>query len=396
MSDLFDTIFSEARSLEGWLVDTRRALHRIPEPGNEEHETSRTIRVELDGLHIPYTQAGTAVVGLLEGKKPGRCVALRADMDALPIEESPECPYASLHRGYMHACGHDAHMAVALGIARLLSTHRQDFAGAVKFLFQPAEETTGGAGPMIEAGCLENPHVDFVLGLHVAPDLPTGHIEVKSGPLYGASDNLDIVIQGKSSHGAYPEQGIDAIVVAAAVIQALQTVVSRSVSALDSAVITIGKIQGGTRNNIIADKVTLTGTIRTLSEEVRHFICSKAVEVCTRTAAAFDAACEVRVSPSYPVLVNDERATGLVMDTALHLLGESNVHLRQKPTLGVEDFAYFLKERQGTFWHLGCRKQGNKSPSPLHSPDFDIDEACLPVGVAVQAVSALRYLQGAL
>jgi amidohydrolase len=391
MSDLLNTIFSEARALGGWLVDTRRALHRIPEPGNEENETSRAIRAELDELHIPYAQIGTAVVGLLEGNQHGRCIALRADMDALPIEEPADRPYVSLHRGYMHACGHDAHMTVALGVARLLSAHRQDFAGSVKFLFQPAEETTGGAKPMIEAGCLENPHVDFVLGLHVAPDRPAGHVEVKPGPFYGASDNLGIVIRGKSSHAAYPEQGIDAIVVSAAVIQALQTLVSRSISALDSAVITIGKIQGGMRNNIVADEVTLTGTIRTLSEDVRRFICSRVTEVCTQTAVAFGASCEVQIHPSYPVLVNDEQATELVRNTAIDLLGESNVHLREKPSLGVEDFAYYLRERPGTFWHLGCGRPG--ASSPLHSPNFDIDEACLPVGVAVQAASTLRYLQ---
>lgn len=394
MSDLFHTILSEARSLEGWLVDVRRSLHRVPEPGNEEHETSAAIRAELDELHIPYRQIGTAVVGLLEGSRPGRCVALRADMDALPIDEPADRPYASLHSGYMHACGHDAHMAVALGAARLLSAHRQDFAGAVKFLFQPAEETTGGARPMIEAGCLEDPHVDLVLGLHVAPDMPAGHIEVKPGSFYGASDNLHIVIRGKSSHAAYPEQGIDAIVVSAAVIQALQTLVSRSISALDSAVITIGKIQGGKRSNIVADEVTLTGTIRTLSEDVRRFLCSKTVETCTQIAVAFGASCEVQTIPSYPVLVNDEQATELVRDTATDILGASMVHLRPKPVLGVEDFAYYLRERPGTFWHLGCGKPGRASP-PLHSPEFDIDEGCLAVGVAVQVASALRYLQRA-
>lgn len=391
MSDVVHLIFSEAHSLEDWLVETRRALHRIPEPGNEEHETSAAICAGLDELHIPYTQIKTAVVGLLEGAGPGRCVALRADMDALPIEEPADRPYASLHRGYMHACGHDAHMTVALGVAKLLTAHRQHFDGAVKFLFQPAEETTGGARPMIEAGCLENPHVDLVLGLHVTPDRPAGHIEVKPGPFYGASDNLHIVIHGKSAHAAYPEQGIDAIVVSAAVIQALQTLVSRSISALDSAVITIGKIQGGRRNNIIADEVILTGTIRTLSEDVRRFLCSRVTEVCTQTAVAFGASCEVQIQPSYPVLVNDEEATELVRNTATELLGATKVHLRAKPVLGVEDFAYYLRERPGTFWHLGCGKP--EAASALHSPEFDIDEACLAVGVAVQAASALRYLQ---
>lgn len=398
-----ENLLKEALAIEEWLIDTRRTLHRIPEPGNKENKTSQAICAQLDTLGIPYTRIGTGVVGLLEGAQPGRCIALRADMDALPIEEPQDRPYASQHPGYMHACGHDAHMSIALGAAKLLARHRHEFSGSVKFLFQPAEETTGGAMPMIEAGCLENPHVDFVLGLHVVPELPAGQIEVKPGPFYGASDNLEIRIQGKSSHAAYPDQGIDAIVAASAVVQALQTVVSRSVSALDSAVISIGRIQGGTRSNIIASEVVLSGTIRTLSEQVREFIRARVQEICTRTAAAYGASSEVNISPSYPVLVNDEAATEFVRQTAIQVLGASNVHLRQRPTLGVEDFAYYLRERPGAFWHLGCGKHLSFAADAvgsisfgttvaLHSPDFDIDESCLPIGVALQAATAMRWL----
>jgi amidohydrolase len=398
-----ENLLKEALAMQDWLIDTRRTLHRIPEPGNEEIKTSQAICAQLDALGIPYTRIGTGVVGLLEGARSGRCIALRADMDALPIEEPKDRPYASQHPGYMHACGHDAHMTIALGAAKLLARRRHEFSGSVKFLFQPAEETTGGAKPMIEAGCLENPHVDFVLGLHVIPELPAGQIEVKPGPFYGASDNLEIRIKGKSSHAAYPEQGIDAIVAASAVVQTLQTIVSRSISALDSAVITIGKIQGGTRSNIIASEVVLTGTIRTLSEQVRKFIGASVEEVCARTAAAYGASSEVHISPSYPVLVNDEAATEFVRQTAIQVLGAPNVHLRQKPTLGVEDFAYYLRERPGAFWHLGCGKRpplaadsvGSISAgatAALHSPDFDIDESCLPIGVALQASTAMRWL----
>lgn len=391
-----DTL-KRAEAMRDWLIDTRRALHRIPEPGNEEFETSEAVAQRLAGLGIPYTRVGTGLVALLEGEGldgtgQGRCVALRADMDALPIEEPAGRPYGSLHRGYMHACGHDAHMTIALGVAKLLSECRSEFSGSVKFFFQPAEETTGGAEPLIAAGCLENPRVDLVLGLHVAPDLPSGRVEVRSGAFYGASDNLEIIVKGKSAHAAHPDQGIDAIVVAASVIQALQTIVSRSVSALDSAVISLGMIEGGTRNNILAGEVRLVGTIRTLSEDVRAFVHRRVEEVCIRTAEAFGAHSEVRISPSYPVLVNDERATELVRTTAVELLGGENVGLAKTPSLGVEDFAYYLRERPGTFWHLGCAPGGGPM-APLHSSDFDIDEACLPVGVAVQASAALRYLR---
>ena len=391
-----DTL-KRAEAMRDWLIDTRRVLHRIPEPGNEEFETSEAVAQRLAGLGIPYTRVGTGLVALLEGEGldgtgQDRCVALRADMDALPIEEPAGRPYGSLHRGYMHACGHDAHMTIALGVAKLLSECRSEFSGSVKFFFQPAEETTGGAEPLIAAGCLENPRVDLVLGLHVAPDLPSGRVEVRSGAFYGASDNLEIIVKGKSAHAAHPDQGIDAIVVAASVIQALQTIVSRSVSALDSAVISLGMIEGGTRNNILAGEVRLVGTIRTLSEDVRAFVHRRVEEVCIRTAEAFGAHSEVRISPSYPVLVNDERATELVRTTAVELLGGENVGLAKTPSLGVEDFAYYLRERPGTFWHLGCAPGGGPM-APLHSSDFDIDEACLPVGVAVQASAALRYLR---
>lgn len=393
MVDYTDSALAKSKAIAPWLVAMRRELHRIPEPGNEERATSAAIRATLDALGIPHTSIGTAVVGLLEGAAPGKCVALRADMDALPIDEPPDRPYASLRQGYMHACGHDAHMTVALGVAKLLASRRAELRGSIKFLFQPAEETTGGAKPMIEAGCLENPHVDSVLGLHVAPELPAGRASFRSGPFYGASDNLEILVRGKSAHGAHPEQGIDAILIAAQIVQSLQSVVSRSISPLDSAVVTIGMIQGGTRNNILAGEVRLTGTIRTLSEEVRAFVRGRVETICARTAEGSGGSCEVRIQPSYPVLINHREETSRVRDLASRILGPEHVRDNEIPTLGVEDFAYFLRERPGTFWHLGCGKQGSGTFSPLHSSSFDIDESCLVYGVAVQAAAALALLE---
>jgi len=392
VSDLYKDILKESKRIEPWLVAIRRELHRIPEPGNEEYKTSAAISAILDQLEIPHSNIGTGVVGILEGSQPGTCVALRADMDALPLEEPEGRPYTSLHHGYMHACGHDAHMTVALGVAKLLTSRRAQMRGSVKFLFQPAEESTGGAKPMIEAGCLENPHVDYVLGLHVAPELPSGKAAFKSGPFYGASDNLEIVVKGLSAHGAHPEQGIDAIYISAHIIQALQSVISRSISPLDSAVITIGKIQGGTRNNIIANEVVLTGTIRTLSEVVRATLRTRIAELCAHTAEALGGTCETRIQPSYPVLSNHVPQTTLVREIAERILGPENVLDNEKPTLGVEDFAYFLQERPGTFWHLGCGKVGQSAITPLHSSGFDIDESCLAYGVAVQTASTLSLL----
>lgn len=246
---------------------------------------------------------------------------------------------------------------------------------------------------MIEAECLENPHVDYVLGLHVAPELPVGQAEFKIGAFYGASDNLEIIVKGRSAHAAHPEQGIDAICVSAQIIQALQTIITRSISALESAVITIGKIQGGTRSNVLAPEVVLTGTIRTLSEEIRDFIHEKITYLCKTIAEASGAVCEVNIRPSYPVLINQKETTEFVRSIASQILGTENVHDAENPTLGVEDFAYFLRERPGTFWHLGCAPRGVDSILPLHSSVFDIDETCLVYGVAVQTASALQLLE---
>jgi len=391
-----ENLLARARALQPWLTEIRRTLHRIPEPGNAEHETSAFLSSQLDSIGIPHTRIGTGIVARLEGtavqelasaKGSRKVVALRADMDALPIQEPSDRPYASLHPGCMHACGHDAHMTIALGAARILASMRDSLPGTVVFIFQPAEETSGGAKPLIEAGCLENPHVDLVLGLHVIPELPAGRVEMRYGPFYGASDLLEIRIQGKNAHAAYPEQGVDAIVTASAVVQGLQSVVSRNVSALENAVVSIGTIQGGTVNNIIAREVVMKGTIRTLSEEVRERVRARVRELTSGIAASYGAESEVIITPGYPVLINHDLAVDLVAQTARSLLGPDAVTIRQKPTLGVEDFAWYLKERPGAFWHLGCGPS-----SPLHSPQFDIDESCLPIGVAVQTAAVLSYL----
>ncbi|MCI7608748.1 MAG: M20 family metallopeptidase, partial [Enterocloster clostridioformis] len=258
------------------LVQIRRDLHRHPEPGFKEHWTSAHIRGLLDewGISYQFPVAGTGIVAMIQGGKPGsgNTVALRADMDALPLTEDSSRPCCSLNPGHMHACGHDAHVAIALGTARILMETRSEWSGCVKFFFQPAEETTGGALPMVEAGCMEHPHVDYVTGLHVMPTHETGEIEIRYGDLNASSDEIHIKVHGKSCHGAYPDTGVDAIVMAAAVINSLQTLVSRCISPLDSAVLTLGTIHGGTAGNIVAAETEMTGTLRTTDPAVREKI----------------------------------------------------------------------------------------------------------------------------
>lgn len=385
-------LLSEIQSMKDWLVATRRALHRIPEPGDAEYETQAELCRVLDTLGIPFEKRRTSVVALVEGGKPGKVVGIRADMDALPLDEPEGRPYGSSHKGYMHACGHDAHMTVALGVAKYFSEHQSELAGSVKFLFQPAEETTGGAANMIADGCLENPHVDYVIGLHVMPDIPVGKVELKRGALNGASDWLGVTVRGKGAHAAYPSTGIDAIMIAAKVVDALHTVVSRNVSPLQEAVLTLGTIRGGTRNNIIADEVAMTGTIRTTDPNVRAAIAERVRAIASGIPAALGGSGEAQIVAGYSALINHDWVVDLVAEEAQAVLGKDSIVWREKPSLGVEDFGFFLRERPGAFYHLGCGNKAKGIVEALHNNGFDIDEDCLPLGVAMQVGLAARLL----
>ena len=379
-------------TMKDWLVQTRRTLHRIPEAGDAEFETQEAVCGILGELGIPYEKRRTSVVALVEGNKSGKVVGVRADMDALPVNEPADRVYASRHKGYMHACGHDAHMTIALGTAKYWMEHRNELDGSVKFLFQPAEETTGGAAKMIADGCLENPHVDVVIGLHVMPDVPTGKVELKHGALNGSSDFLGVTIRGKGAHAAYPSTGIDAIMIAAKVVDALHSVVSRYVSPLQEAVLTLGTIQGGSRNNIIADEVRMTGTIRTTNPLVRAEIAERVRAIVANLPVAFGGSGEVEIVAGYAALINHDWVVDLVAEEAMDLLGPESIIWRDKASMGVEDFSFFVQERPGSFYHLGCGNAQKGINAPLHSNTFDIDEACLPIGVALQAGLAIRLL----
>lgn len=385
-------LLEDARSLQDWLVDIRRRLHAIPEPGDEEFKTQAALCGILESLGIPFVKRRTSVVALVEGAHPGKVVAIRADIDALPVNEPEDRPYRSRHEGYMHACGHDAHMTTALGAARWFAEHRDQLHGSVKFLFQPAEETSGGAEPMIADGCLENPHVDYVIGLHVQPDRRAGLVEVKHGALNGASDVLTIRVKGRGAHAAYPDTGIDAIMIAGKVVDGLHSVVSRTVSPLEEAVITLGTIEGGTRNNIIADEVTMKGTIRSTNPRVRAAVAERVRAIVEHVPAAFGGSGEVDIEAGYTMLINHDWVVDLIAAQAADTLGPDAVVWKEKPSMGVEDFSFFIQERPGAFYHLGCGNPERGITAPLHARAFDIDESCLPVGVAVHVGTTLRLL----
>lgn len=372
-----------------WIINLRRTLHRIPENGFQEFKTQRVIMETLDEIGIPYTTEKTWVIGLIEGEHPGETVALRADMDALPLIEPDGCPFRSEHEGMMHACGHDAHVAMALGAAKVLYGLREYIHGKVKLLFQPAEETDGGAEPMVKAGAMENPHVDRVYGIHVMPHLPVGKIETRAGTLNASTDTVKITIRGKAGHGAYPDLGTDAIVCAAQVITALQTVVSRNVSPLQSAVLTIGVIEGGTAQNIICDEVRMRGTLRTANAELRAMMKQRIAAIAENIAQGMGCETEVNIIPGYAALVNDDAEAERVKRIAGRLLGEENVVNKPAPSMGGEDFSFFSDCAPGAFFHVGCVSPEWMPAPPLHSRDFHIDENCLTIGTLMHVALVL-------
>ncbi|MEK5389928.1 M20 family metallopeptidase [Margalitia sp. FSL K6-0131] len=390
-----EILLQQAGGILPWLVEVRRDFHAYPEFGMEEFRTKDKICEYLDEMGIPY-QAGianTGVVGLIQGEQDGKTVALRADMDALPILEKNDIPYKSTVDGKMHACGHDAHMTVLLGAAKLLQENKHLLKGNVKLLFQPAEETVGGAEPMIKEGALENPKVDAVFGLHVDPAIPVGKIGVKYGQMNASSDTITITVKGKNAHGAYAYMGKDAIVIAAGVISALQTIVSRSVDARESAVISIGTIHGGTQGNIVADEVKLVGTVRTLTPEIRRGVLQKLEETVTYVAKGLGGEAVLSVEPGYTSLINNDEMVDIVKESGEALIGEENVNLLSRPSLGVEDFAFFAKAVPGAFFRLGVRNDEKGIVHDVHTPFFNIDENSLKIGVAMQVWNVFSFLE---
>ncbi|MCP3964628.1 MAG: amidohydrolase [bacterium] len=385
-----------ARDILPWLIEIRRDLHQHPELGLEEHRTSSRVKMLLDELGIEHVDGfgGTGVLGLLKGGEEGRAVALRADLDALPIEDAKDVPYRSKNAGKVHACGHDVHTTVLLGAARLLAERRAELPGLVKLLFQPAEETVGGAQFLIAGGALDDPPVEAIFGLHVEPEIEVGSFEVRYGQRNASSDTITLTVLGRSGHGAYPASTVDAIVVAAHLVTALQTVVSRNVDARESAVVSFGTVQGGSQGNIVANRVELVGTVRCLDDRIRELVLRRIRETAEGVAGALGAEVEVDVEPSFPPLVNDDAMVELVRRNAARLVGEERVFVKAMPNMGVEDFSYYLQKVSGAFYSLGVRNESKGIVHTVHHELFDVDEECLAYGVALQVLNALSVLDG--
>jgi amidohydrolase len=314
-------------------------------------------------------------------------------MDALPIQDAKEVSYKSKNDGVMHACGHDAHTTILLGAGKVLNEMKDQIHGNIKLFFQPAEETVGGAKPMIEEGVLKNPEVDGVFGLHVDADLEIGKVGIKYNQMNAASNMIEIHIYGKSAHGAYPHEGIDSILIASHVGVALLSIVSRNVAPVDSSVVTIGKIIGGTQGNIIADHVTLVGTIRNINEDTRKEVMKKIEDIVKTIPKALGGRGELVQIEGYRTLVNDGKMVEIVGNSGKNLLGEDKVHVIEEPSLGVEDFAYFAAEKPSAFFRLGCKNLEKGIEGKHHHPLFDIDEDCLSIGVAMQVCNVLEALK---
>lgn len=388
-------LLAEARALLPYMVEIRRDLHQNPELGLEEHRTSQRVQDWLGELGIDFVAglAGTGVLGLIPGQGSGRVVALRADIDALPLHDAKEVPYRSLIDGRMHACGHDAHTAVLFGAARLLQSRLKAMPGLVKLIFQPAEETVGGARLLVEQGVLDSPRVEAIFGLHVDPGMDVGRFGLRYGQRNASSDNLAITIHGRSCHGAYPSAGVDAIVVAAQVITALQTVISRNVDARSSAVLTLGTIAGGNQGNIVAQRVHMVGTVRTLDPSTRELVLRRIRECAEGVAAGFGARAEVVIDPSYDPVINDNPMVDVVRGCAETLVGDGNVVIFDRPNMGVEDFGFYLTHVPGAFYSLGVRNEAAGIVHPVHNDRFDIDEESLAYGATLQAMNALAILE---
>ncbi len=423
-----------------WMIEIRRHLHRRPETGDEEYETTEYIEDLLNRLGIETSRPlETGVLGLLRGGAPSgissgsqaakaaagepdglslgaagakngreqgqagfpaadaptakKCVALRADIDALPIQEEADVPFRSEREGYMHACGHDMHMAALLCTARILSDFRDQLTGDVKFIFQPAEETDGGADRMIKAGCLENPHVEHVLGYHVAPEYPSGTIAVKYGYTHASSDMFEITVHGVKSHGAYPDEGIDAIVAASQIVTAVQSIVSRNIVATDPCVITIGRFHAGTAGNVIADRAELAGTMRTTTEQTHRRAMRRLEETVKGVAAALGAQAEVRFRPGYIAQKNDDHVMDLLLETASECIGSENILTKEFPSMGVEDFAFYSRQRPSVFFFVGTGYPDRSVNYGIHHGKFEADESALDVAVLLEVMACLKLLK---
>ncbi len=385
-------ILEKLKEKENKIIELRRILHQYPEIAHKEYETQKIILEYLENIGIEGKKvAGTGVIATIEGKNRGKTVALRADMDALAIREENDVSYKSKNDGFMHACGHDNHMSMIYGAALVLNEMKDKLNGNIRIIFQPAEEegTLGGAKPMIEQGAIEN--VDYILGMHVWPDLPEGVLGLRSGPFFAAADNIIIEILGKGGHGAKPDQAVDPIMVSSKVIDSLHTISGREIDPLEPFVITIGSIHGGTSHNIIPDKVEMMGTVRTMDKKTREIMENKLNRIISGITSAFNANYKFKYIYGYPILVNDPWVTDFVRNIASGILGNENVVIA-KQTMGGEDFAYYLEKVPGTFMVLGTYNEKLGFTNNVHTSRFNVNEKILAIGSTIFVESALALL----
>jgi amidohydrolase len=388
---------AKAQAMQEQLVAWRRDLHMHPELGFEEVRTAGLVTEHLErlGYEVFTGIARTGVVGVLRGGRPGPTVMLRFDMDALPMQEANTVEYVSQTPGVMHACGHDGHVAIGMGVAVLLQQRREELPGVVKLVFQPGEEGMNGAEVMVQEGALDEcgPRPDAAFGLHVWSESPLGQAGTTVGPMMAAADRWALTIKGRGGHGAQPHQTADPLVAAAHIVSALQTIVSRNVDPQKTAVVTVGTVHGGTAFNIIPAEVELSGTVRTFEEQVHQVVLQRMEALCKGVGAALDVTVDLKVDLLTPAVVNDAEATKLLREVAGDVLGQENVRDDLR-TMGSEDMAYFLNEVPGSFIFLGSGNAERGLDYPHHNPRFDIDEAVLPLGVAILAETATRFLNG--
>ncbi|MFZ5769353.1 MAG: M20 metallopeptidase family protein [Bacillota bacterium] len=388
-------LLQRARALEPRLVELRRTFHQYPELGYEEVNTARRIADELRHLGVEVTTpVGTAVVGILRGRERGRVVVLRSDMDALAVEEVAGRDYGSRVPGVMHACGHDGHMAILIGATAILGEMRDCLRGEVRLVFQPAEEKLpeGGARALVDAGVLDGPPADLVLGFHVWPDLAAGKVAVHSGAVMAAADLFRVVFSGRGGHGALPHRAADAVLAACHAVVALDSVISRDVDALTPAVLSIGMVRGGESPNVIPDEVILAGTTRYFDAGVGDLLGRRIDEVTAAVARAYHCRAQVEYRRGYPAVINDPMGTDLVASAAAAVLGEEAVRRDLPPAMVSEDFSYFAQRAPACYFWLGTQNKRKGTHRPLHSADFDLDEEVLSLGAAILAQACVSFL----
>lgn len=391
-------IIKKTEEVENYIIKCRHDLHKIPELGLNLPKTSAYVSNELKnmGIEIRENVGVSGIVGLIRGSKEGKTIALRADMDALPIQEETGLPYAS-DNGNMHACGHDAHTAILLGVSKVLSENKDKIKGNVKLIFQPAEESPGGAELMLSEGAFENPKVDAVMGLHVGnlmQDLKKGSIVVSYNSMMACLDKFKLKLIGKGCHGAYPETGVDPVVMTGNYLTALQTIVSREIAATDSVVVTVGKIHGGQAYNIIPNYVELEGTVRAVHQSTREYLADRLETIAKGISEAMRGTYEMNYTFGYPPLVNDEEFTKSFVNSAKKIMAEEDIVIMNKPVMGGEDMAYFLNKVPGTFFFVYNPQEVEGQCYPHHNSKFDIDESILSKAAALLIQGTVDYLNG--